>query len=144
MSQLNEPGQEEEAEELYFAHSASLRIFGEEIDFEMITRRLGLEPTHCHRRGERRSPRSDPWPHDMWRYRADLPEERDLYEHIDLLWSQIQHSKEFLLSLKEHATVDVFLGYRSNCDTAGVDVPASSLELFVELDVPFALSVIIV
>jgi hypothetical protein len=37
----------------------------------------------------------------------------------------------------------VFLGYRSDCDTAGVEVPYTSLEIFIELEVPFGLSIIV-
>jgi hypothetical protein len=39
--------------------------------------------------------------------------------------------------------VDVFLGYRSNCDHAGVEVPHESLEMFIELRIPFGVSIII-
>jgi hypothetical protein len=39
--------------------------------------------------------------------------------------------------------VDVFLGYRSNCDTAGIEVPHTSLEMFSELQIPFGLSIIV-
>lgn len=39
--------------------------------------------------------------------------------------------------------VDVFCGYRSNCDMAGFDVDYKCLELFTALEVPFSVSVII-
>jgi hypothetical protein len=133
---------DEPDEEPHFAYSASLRITGESLDFAAITSALGLEPTHQHRRGEP-SKGAAPWPHDMWGFTADLPEERPLHEHIDLLWSQVRHAKSFLLDLKREAKVDVFLGYRSNIDMAGVEVPASSLELFTELQIPFGLSIVI-
>ncbi|GAB4198755.1 MAG: hypothetical protein OHK0022_18430 [Roseiflexaceae bacterium] len=81
---------------------------------------MGLEPTYTHRRGDRRSGRAKPYPHDMWQYEAPVDE------------------------LKQTATVDVFLGYRSNCDHAGFSVPAASLAMFVELDIEFGVSVIIV
>jgi hypothetical protein len=37
----------------------------------------------------------------------------------------------------------VFLGYRSDCETAGVEVPHASLELFTELEVAFGLSIVV-
>ena len=55
----------------------------------------------------------------------------------------IRPHKDYLLGLKENLTVDVFLGYRSNSDTAGVEVPYQSLQIFQELQVPFGLSIII-
>ncbi len=51
--------------------------------------------------------------------------------------------KEYLRSLKNVASVDVFLGYGSNVDTAGVEIPYTSLEMFIELEIPFGLSIVI-
>jgi len=48
-----------------------------------------------------------------------------------------------LLELKKSLTVDVFLGYRSSCDHAGIEVPHTSLEMFTELEIPFGVSIII-
>lgn len=47
------------------------------------------------------------------------------------------------MDLKKRAHVDVFLGYRSNIDHAGVEVPHTCLELFTRLEIPFGLSIII-
>jgi len=79
---------------------------------------------------------------DMWQYKPSVPEERPLVEHIDALWRDIAPSKAYLMSLKEHATVDIFLGYRSNWMDGGVHVPAPSLDMFIELEIPFSLSII--
>lgn len=134
-----------EEEPHYFLYSATLRIFGTIPDPGDITRSLGLEPTHFHRRGERRSPLADPWKHDMWSYQAPIERTEPLSVHIDVLWAAIREHKSYLLGLKSDAvTVDVFVGYRSNSDTAGVEVPYQSLEMFIELQVPFGLSIIIV
>ena len=130
-------------EPTYFGYSATLRIFGESLDFDDITRTLGVPPTHSHRKGDRKGPRSPPSKHDMWMLSPDLPEERPLAEHIDTLWAAIRHSEAYLRQLKTIATVDVFLGYRSNVDTAGVEIPCASLEMFVRLEIPLGLSIII-
>ena len=50
---------------------------------------------------------------------------------------------EYLKGLKSVCKVDVFCGYRSNCDTGGFEVPHASLELFAALEVPFGVSVVI-
>lgn len=80
----------------------------------------------------------------MWSYEAQVDEKIDLEKHIDELWAKLKPHKEFLLGLKKTLTVDVFLGYRSNSDTAGIEVPYSSLEIFTELKIPFGLSIILV
>ena len=128
---------------LYFNYSATLRIFGRIPDFDAISRTLGLQPTHFHRAGDRRSPRSEPYLHDHWSYRSPVPRDRPLHVHIDTLWSHLQPHRDYLISLKERLTVDVFCGYRSNSCTAGVEVPHTSLEFFHALEIPFGLSVII-
>ena len=134
---------DESIEELYFAYSASLRIFGVIQNLNELTRCLGVAPTHVHRRGDRRTPDSPPYKHDYWSYKAPLDEKEPLHTHIDALWSVFRGQKQYLIELKRDLTVDVFLGYRSNCDQAGITVPHQSLRMFVELEVPFGMSVII-
>jgi hypothetical protein len=53
------------------------------------------------------------------------PEERPLSEHIDALCSRIKHAAGYLQDLKRWATVlvFVFLGYRSNVDHTGIEIP---------------------
>jgi hypothetical protein len=130
-------------EGIYFAYSATLRIFGVIPELNDISIALSLQPTHSHRRGEGRSKHTALYPHDMWSYSPPVAKSEPLYMHIDALWHVLKPHKKYLLELKKSVTVDVFLGYRSNCDNAGVEVPYSSLEMFSELEIPFGLSVII-
>lgn len=130
-------------EETYFAFLASLRIFGNIPDIDEITRTLGIAPTMTRRRGERRGERSPPSKFDMWSFEPALPEDAPLENHIDALWSSLQPHKDYLLDLKRTLTVDVFLGYRSNCDHAGIEIPHTSLAMFIELQIPFGLSIIV-
>ena len=71
----------------------------------------------------------------MWNYTAPVLENEDLRVHVDTLWNTFRERKQFLLQLKEIMTVDVFLGYRSDRDHAGVELPWQSLAMFVELQV---------
>ena len=134
---------EETDEEPSFRYSAALRIFSEKLDFDDITAHLGMPPTGTHRKGERKGERSPEYKHDMWTYSPQVERERPLYEHIDALWSDIKQAKDYLLSLKKIAKVDVFLSYSSNVDMAGVEVPYTSLEMFQELEIPFGISIVI-
>jgi hypothetical protein len=133
----------EPEEESYFAYSATLRICGQIGNLDEITRNMGLSPTKVHRVGERRGERSPPFEHDLWSYAPSVPKGEPLAKHIDALWAAIRDKKSYLLSLKETLAVNVFLGYRSNCDTAGVEVPHASLEMFTELEIPFGISIIV-
>jgi len=132
----------EKNEEIYFAYSASLRIFGENLDLEGITIRMGLQPTLQYKKGEKRKPSSPPYKIDCWLYSPALNENVHLSEHISVLWRDIKINKDYLIKLKETATVDIFLGYRSNCDHAGLELPYQCLEIFTELKIPFGISII--
>jgi len=133
----------ERDEATYFAYSASVRIFGDIANMDEISTQLGLQPTDAHRKGERREPRSAGYRHDMWSYSPPVDKHEPLHKHIDALWLVLKPHKRYLLELKKSVTVDVFLGYRSNCDTAGIEVPHTSLEMFSELQIPFGLSIIV-
>jgi hypothetical protein len=129
---------------IYFAFSATLRIHGQALDFERIEAVLGLVPTHTHRSGG--SPRigsSHRFKEDAWHYAAPVQESEPLGVHLDALRRDIGVHVEFLRELKRVAKVDIFCGYRTNCDHAGFEVPCDSLRIFSELSVPFGVSVII-
>ena len=130
-----------EDEPSYFAFSATLRIHGTDLPFDEITRTLGLSPTHQHRAGERRRARGRAYPDDAWQFSANVPEERELTEHLRSLWTVVRPHVAYLTSLD--ASVDVFCGYRSNNGTAGFAVEPDALEIFTALNVPFGVSVIV-
>jgi len=79
----------------------------------------------------------------MWSYTPPVDESAPLHKHIDALWAKLKPHKQYLLELRKSATIDVFLGYRLNCDSAGVVVPHTSLEMFSDLEIPFGLSIIV-
>jgi hypothetical protein len=130
-------------EENYFCFSATLRIHGDDVPFEEIGQRLGVLPTHVHCKGERRGSRSTSYHDDAWHFQPSLPETEPLEWHIDALWQVVRPELDYLKALKQRFKVDVFCGYRSNCDHAGFEVSHKCLELFTALEVPFGVSVII-
>lgn len=126
----------------YFAYDACVRIFGEQLNIEAISAALQLQPTRTHRKGDLRGTLA-PYERDMWLFQPPVDESEPLHRHIDALWLVLKPHRRYLLELKKSCTVDVFLGYRSNCDYAGVEVPHSSLEMFLQLEIPFGLSIIV-
>jgi len=52
-------------------------------------------------------------------------------------------ARDFLLAIKAKHKVDVFCGYRTNCNHAGFQVKPT-LTIFAVLDIPFGVSVIVV
>ena len=134
---------EEPNEESYFAYSATLRIFGNISSLDEISSKLGLTPSNTHRKGEKSCEGAAPYRHDMWQFDAPVAPSEPLEHHIDALWLHIKPKVEYLRELKHTLSVDVFLGYRTNCDCAGFEIPHTSLELFSTLEIPFGVSVII-
>lgn len=134
----------EPEEENYFAYSATLRISGENMNFDEISQEIGITPTYTHKKGEIHGKvRSIPWKEDMWMFDTPIKEEQPLEDHINTLWGLIKDKKDYIQNLKSKYKVDVFLGYRSNCDTAGIKVPHGCLEMFIQLEIPFGLSIVI-
>jgi len=121
-----------------------LRIHGDHILFDEISQRLAVQRTHVHRKGERHKPNSPGFLEDAWHFRPSLPETEPLERHIEALWQIVRPEIDYLKALKQRFKVDVFCGYRSNCDHAGFEVSHKSLELFTALEVPFGVSAIVV
>ncbi len=130
-------------EQPYFCFSATLRVFGDQLDLDAITSALETAPTSFHRKGERRSPRSPEFKHDMWCLESPLSEDEPLGRHLEWLYENLSLKFDYLISLKESAAVDIFCGYRSNSATAGFSVEHQALKIFEALDVPFDVSVIV-
>jgi hypothetical protein len=80
---------------------------------------------------------------DMWSYSPPVEKSEPLHRHVDALWLKLKPHKHYLLELKKSLNVDVFVGYRSNGDTAGIEVPHTSLQMFTELEIPFGVSIIV-
>lgn len=146
---INDPEIIYPKEEPWFAFSATLRIHGPKLDFNEISRTIGVAATHQHRKGEyrkgereRRGPESPGYRDDAWHFEPAVDKSRPLTEHIQALWAVVEPHVEYLKSLKRIAKVDVFCGYRSNNQTAGFEVDHSALKLFTALEVPFGVSVI--
>ena len=130
---------------LHFAYSASLRIGGDDIPFEEIENTLNLQATHKHRKGELQGNKrgTATCKEDKWILSSPLPDNEKLEKHLNWLWANLGSHKEYLISLKEKYRVDIFAGYRSNCDHAGVEIPIESMRIYYELNIPFGLSIIV-
>src|SRR3954466_15301949 len=94
-------------EPVYVCFSASLRIFGDDVDIGEITRMLGITPTYSHRKGEQRSSGASPWPHDMWCFEPAVDEGQPLHVHLMELWDAIRLQIPYLRGLKHKYHLDV-------------------------------------
>ena len=127
---------------LHFAYSATLRIMGENVPFDEIEHILNLKGSHKHRKGDKRG--KGVYREDLWSLESPLSEEKPLEKHLDWLWEHLKQHKNYLLRLKQKHRLDIFAGYRSNCDHAGIEIPIESMQIYFELEIPFGLSIIVV
>ena len=113
----------ESAEETFLPIPPRSRIFGDIPNLGEISARLGLKPTNTHRKGcNSPTPRHSGFRSSMWAYDPPVEKSEPLEKHINALWEKLEPHKQYLLELKKSLSVDVFLGYRSNCDHAGIQV----------------------
>lgn len=146
---INDPEIIYPKEKPWFAFSATLRIHGQNLNFEEISRELGVAPTHSHRRGqlrpgEEKRAEQPGYRDDAWQFEPAIDQSRPLAEHLHALWKVVEPHVEYLKGLKRFAKVDIFCGYRSNNSTAGFEVEHAALKIFSALEVPFGVSVITV
>jgi hypothetical protein len=145
MDKISVTNNEADMELPYVNFSSSLRIYGDLGDPAQIEQELGIRATHSHRKGDLRIENSNiSWDTDAWIFVSPVPEDRPLDEHIGKLWELLRPHKKYLKELKKKVKIDIFNGYRSNSDSAGFEISPRSLDMFIELGIPFGISIIVV
>lgn len=131
--------------ETYFSYSASLRVLDAPERHREIEEVTGLKPSHVHMKGELAHEKSKRrWENNIWLLSSPLEETSELAEHLNWLWQQVQPHQAYFRSLIESgAKVDIFCGYRSNCDHSGFSIDPGALEIAQKLDVRLEFSVIV-
>lgn len=61
-------------------YTVELRIAGQNLDPDEVTKHLGIEPTQVRRRGERRSENST-WTENMWAYEI-IPSQQEAWQSL--------------------------------------------------------------
>jgi len=131
----------ERKSEYYKSYGASFRIIGEDLPFEEIESTLGFVATYKHRKGNKRG--THVLEDDRWTLESPLSEDKELGEHLEWLWSKLLSQKQYLVGLKDKHHLDVFAGYRSDCDHCGTVISAQGMKICYEFDIPLELSIVI-
>ena len=126
-----------------FVFGASLRVFGQSLDFGELERRLGVAPTISYRKGAPCGLGSRSREFDMWLLAAPAGREQPLSRHLDALWKAVKPNVSYLKKLKRTHTVDIYCRYFANVPSAGFEIDCSSLEMFRALDLSFGVSVLV-
>jgi uncharacterized protein DUF4279 len=125
-----------------FSAGASFRVQGSDLSFDGITQKLGIEPTHTHRRGDR-GIIDKSLPHDMWLFDSPLPDSDELELHIEWLAQRLLPHKQFIISdLSKIAKVDIYCFKTCFTEQASLTLSAHSLRIFTELSLELCVSLI--
>lgn len=124
-----------------FKPSAALRIFGEQLDFDLISRGLAIQPSDTHRKGEtglggRR------FTHDLWSVKAPVDRKERLDKHLLLLSQMLEPHYPFLSSLKGQAQLRSFCGIIADGHDCAFRLSPEALRIFTLLHIDMELSLI--
>ncbi len=110
--------------------TACFRFLGEGLDPDVVTRRLGIEPSEMHRKGEkRRGPRCcTPWREDLWLLASSLGEGATVEAHVGALLNELEPRAAEIQELRSAGwETSFFVGYFSNTDQCTVSLSAELL-----------------
>ncbi len=111
--------------------TASLRVFGDELDPDTVTRTLGHEPSQSYRRGDFISPGRRPEQRKcgMWLLAATDAEPEAFEEQIEALLLKLTDDLTVWRKLTEHYQVDLYCGFFMDTSNQGFSLPARSMSL---------------
>ena len=121
---------------------ASVRIFGTVKDLDRITKRLGIKPSHTHRKGETAS-RFANYRHDGWILTAAVRRDRKLSEHLRWLQRCLRRKENYLRRLTRQYDVDLYCSYHSNYDQGQLEFPTEILAWCTKVGMPIRVSILV-
>jgi hypothetical protein len=119
-----------------------MRVFGEHLDFDLISRKLGVQPSHAHRKGEIFAPGAPPFAHDLWSVDAPVNRAETLDKHLLSLRQMLEPRYDFLRSLKGQAQLRSFCGIISDGHECAFRLSPEALRIFTRLDIDMEVSLI--
>jgi len=118
-------------------YSVALRITGESVDPEEISRLLQLKPSESHRRGDPhwgKGGRYADFPSGLWALQSPLGQDQPLVEHIQILRSKLGDREPILAELRSRGyRLDLFVGVFEIGDGDEVSLPTSELRVLADL-----------
>jgi hypothetical protein len=128
-------------ERIEFSAGAAFRVYGIGLDFDGITRELGLTPDHRHRHGEF-DPGKRPYAHDMWSLGSPLGKDRELELHLAWLAERLLNRKDYIISLTKNFKVDIYCWKNLFAEQANLVLSSKALRIFTELNLELQVSLL--
>ena len=129
----------------YFNFSVSFRIMDVPQYHDQIEEVTGLKATHAHCKGESRDKHNRiKWDNDIWILESQLKKDSNFNKHIEWIYNQIfPHVRYFRALQKKNANIDLYCGYRSDCDNGGFTLTPESIKYIGKLNFPIGFSIVI-
>lgn len=129
-----------------FGHSqATLRVFGDSLVPEDVSKLLGCEPTTSERMGEQIAGQSTGALRiartGLWRLRAERTEPENLPRQIDELLGKLTHDMSAWATIRETCRIDLFVGLFMNSGNNGLSLSPAHLLALGERGVELGLDV---
>jgi len=121
---------------------AAFRVVGTGLDLAGISSALGTSPSHVHREGEQ-GPLGQAFPLDMWSLESPLPPTESLDAHVKWLKDALLPHRAFISSLQKQATLDIYCNAMLFREQSSLEFSPDALRLFTELNVPLAVSLLL-
>ncbi len=119
---------------------ASIRILGFHLDFENISKNLGVEPSRTHRAGE-----LDRWKKpclsDLWLLNGHAQQGESMDVHLKWLRKTLAPHYDFLHTLKKTAQIRSYCGFTAD-DHGSFYVSGEALNLFTEVGFDMEISTV--
>jgi hypothetical protein len=128
-------------QKLVFIAGASFRVQGSELRFDDITDKLGIDPTHTHRRGDP-GRLSKQLPRDMWMLSSPLPETQELELHLNWLAERLLPRTEYISSLRRECNIDIYCFKTCYTEQASLTLSPQALGIFTQLSLELCVSLI--
>lgn len=125
------------------AASASIRIFGVDLDLDGISNQLGIQPSESHRKGDR-SLTARSYSEDMWRIDSPYPKTVPLEVHLSWLRQALLPRYDFIRQLREKYEISSYCGISVDGTRCRLRISPDALKIFVELGITMDLTVIFV
>jgi len=121
----------------------SLRVAGDALDPQRITRMLGVSPTFSARKGDRRGDAASPVIQriGVWAYRLPASPEWELGDAIRTLLEQLPPDPALWEALASEFRTDVFCGLFLGDTNRGAEIPVETLALLAERRLTLSLDI---
>jgi Domain of unknown function (DUF4279) len=120
-----------------------VRISGEALEPENISRLLALKPTRTHLRGESRSRHGKAaelsWKESLWLLQSPLDASGDPAEQLKWLLDVLEPKSSLIKTLAKDYQLDLFCGFSSASGQGGFKLDANTLRRLADLGIPLTL-----